>query len=123
MIVLCNTSGVPVSLISNAAMRVYNGKSPIVKRDTYQEKPWEEETIKEAVGVYASGEGTNIELFRKENGEIGMRLEGKEQVMIPVNPYMAIIRGKMSDGNLSLYWRNGHVFAIRYGGRMIPKSR
>ena len=123
VIVLCNTSGVPVSLISNAAMRVYNGKSPIVKRDTYQEKPWEEETIKEAVGVYASGEGTNIELFRKENGEIGMRLEGKEQVMIPVNPYMAIIRGKMSDGNLSLYWRNGHVFAIRYGGRMIPKSR
>ena len=52
-----------------------------------------------------------------------MRTDGKEQNLIPVNPRMAIIRGKMTDGNITLYWRNGKIFAIRYGGRMIPKSK
>ncbi len=123
VIVLCNTSGVPVSLIADALMRVYNGKSPIVTRDKYQEVSWDEKTIGEAVGMYVSGEGTEVELYQKEDGTVGMRTDGKEQNLIPVNPRMAIIRGKMTDGNITLYWRNGKIFAIRYGGRMIPKSK
>lgn len=123
VIVLCNTSSVPVSLIADGVMRVYNGKSPIVTRDKYQEEPWDPKTLQEAAGWYRSGEGTEVELYQKEDGCLGMRLEGKEQTILPVSPYMAIVRGKMSDGNVSLYWRGGHVFAIRYGGRMIPKSK
>jgi CubicO group peptidase (beta-lactamase class C family) len=33
VIVLCNTSGVPVGIISDALMKMYNAHSPIMKRD------------------------------------------------------------------------------------------
>ena len=77
--------------------------------------------MEQAVGTYISGEGSRVELYQKGDGSLGMRLNEKEQNVIPVSPYMAVICGKRSDGMISLYRRNGNIFAIRYGGRMIPK--
>ena len=36
VIVLCNTSGVPVRLISDALMRMYNGRNPVDRRDVWR---------------------------------------------------------------------------------------
>ena len=121
VIVLCNTSGVPVSLISDAAMKMYNGTNPLNKRDTYTYTPWTEETIAQACGKYFSGEGSEVELYKKEDQSIGLRIDGKEQNIIPVQPQLAIIRNKMTDGILRLFKKNQQVFAIGYGGRMIKK--
>ena len=93
------------------------------------------ETAKEAKGevtVIAGYRDKNIFLqdeFEKagkfviatEDGSLGMRLNEQEQNVIPVSPYTAVICGKRSDGMISLYRRNGNIFAIRYGGHMIPK--
>ena len=56
VIVLCNTSDVPVSAIADAAMRMYHGRNPLEDRGLYQENPWSEKTRKAAVGCYLSSE-------------------------------------------------------------------
>ena len=43
VMVLCNTSGVPVSTIADAAMRMYHGRNPIEDRFVYQETEWDAE--------------------------------------------------------------------------------
>ena len=124
VIVLCNTSNVPVSLISNAMMKAYNGKNPIEKRDVWQITPWSEETIAAASGVYSSGEGTTAELYRKADGTIGAREEGVEKNIIPVSPYTAIIRNKYSDLFIRLIFNEERgIYAMAYGSRLIPKSK
>lgn len=122
VIVLCNTSDVPVSLISDAAMKMYCGRNPISVRGMWQTEPWSMETVQKACGMYVSGEGTMVQLYQKEDGTIGMRVEGKDQNILTVNPTDAIIRRKMTDGYLRLCMRGGEVFAIAYGSRMIPKA-
>ena len=124
VIVLCNTSNVPVSLISNAMMKAYNGQNPIEKRDVWQITPWSEETIAAASGVYSSGEGTTAELYRKADGTIGAREEGVEKNIIPVSPYTAIIRNKYSDLFIRLIFNEERgIYAMAYGSRLIPKSK
>ena len=83
VIVLCNTSGVPVRLISDALMRMYNGRNPVDRRDVWQETSWDEETILEAQGMYISGEGTKAELYRKKDGSFGGKREWKRDPHYP----------------------------------------
>ena len=123
VIVLCNTSGVPVSLISDAFMRAYNGRSPIDRRDSFQECDWNAATLAEAAGNYASGEGTSLRIFEKKAGEPGIVLDGEERPLIPVSPCAAMIRNRYSDGYLKLLHReDGSIFAAAYGSRLIPKE-
>jgi len=124
VIILCNTSNVPVSLISNALMKVYNGKNPIEKRDTWQETPWSEETKQGAVGTYISGEGTTAELYLKEDGSMGVRDGGVEKELLTVSPYTAIVRNKYSDLFIRLISDEERgIYGMAYGSRLIPKSR
>ena len=124
VIVLCNTSGVPVRLISDALMRMYNGRNPVDRRDVWQETSWDEETILEAQGMYISGEGTKAELYRKKDGSLGARENGKEIPIIPVGPKTAIVRNKYSDLFIRLIQNESRgIYAIAYGSRLIPKSR
>ena len=123
VIVLCNTSGVPSGLVSDAFLRAYNGKSPIVTRDVFQETPWEDETIRRAAGYYESGEGTKLELYRKEDGTLGCREDGEEKAIIPVSPVSAIIRNPYSDLFLRLVQNEERgIYAISCGSRLIPRG-
>lgn len=124
VIILCNTSGVPVKVISDALMKMYNGRNPIDKRDVWQETTWDEETIRDAVGMYISGEGTTVELYKKEDGTIGARESGKEVSIIPVSPKNAIFRNKYSDLFIRLIQNEKRgIYAIAHGSRLIPKSK
>lgn len=123
VIILCNTSGVPVNLISNALFRVYNGKSPAVSRDQYQETPWSRETIEEAAGTYESGEGTKIEIFALKDGTPGIRENGASRELVTVNPFAAFVRTPFTDTYLRLHRKEGKsIYAITFGSRMIPRS-
>jgi len=122
VIVLCNTSGVPMGLISDALMKMYNGRSPIVSRDIYRETKWSDKTINEAIGTYESGEGAKIQFYKKSNGKIGAIENGVEKNIIPVNCHAAIIRNTMTDEYLKLnFTEDKGIFAITYRSRMIPK--
>lgn len=125
VIVLCNTSDVPVSAIADAAMRMYNGRNPVDMREMYQDNPWTEKTVKAAVGSYSTDEGqvqnSVVEIF-VEDGKVGLRADGKVQPFIMVNETVGLVRGFVKDGYVKLYKDgDGNVFAIGYGGRMLRK--
>jgi len=125
VIVLCNTSDVPVSAIADAAMRMYNGRNPVDMREMYQDNPWTEKTVRSAVGSYATDEGqvqnSVVEIF-VEDGKVGLRADGKVQPFIMVNENLGLVRGFVKDGYVKLFKDgDGNVFAIGYGGRMLRK--
>ena len=127
VIVLCNTSDVPVSAIADAAMRMFHGRNPIDMRTEYQDTPWTEKTIQAAVGSYATNEGqvqnSVVEIF-VEDGVVGLRADGKKQPFIMVNENVGLVRGFVKDGYVKLFKNgDGDVFAIGYGGRMLPKQK
>lgn len=81
-------------------------------------------TILEAQGMYISGEGTKAELYRKKDGSLGARENGKEIPIIPVGPKTAIVRNQYSDLFIRLIQNESRgIYAIAYGSRLIPKSR
>lgn len=127
VIVLCNTSDVPVSVIADAAMRMYHGRNPVDNRGMYEDNPWSEKTVRAAVGEYVSlendGDQADIEICM-ENGKTGVRAGGKEQPFIMVNETTGLIRGYVKDAYIKLFKDGeGDVFAIGYGGRMLRKRK
>lgn len=127
VVVLCNTSDVPVSVIADAAMRMYNGRNPVDTREMYQENPWTDKTVKAAVGSYATNEGqveNSVVTICEEQGSVSLYADGVKQPFIMVNETVGLIRGFMKDGYVKLFKdANGDVFAIGYGGRMLRKCR
>lgn len=122
VIVLCNTSDVPVSVIADAAMRMYHGRNPIDYRDIYQENPWTEATRKASVGHYVSGEGTVIDI-EAAGEDIRVLVDGQEKNFVMVQENLGIIRGYVKDAYLTLFKNeSGDVFATGFGGRMLPKK-
>lgn len=127
VIVLCNTSDVPVSAIADAAMRMYNGRNPVDMREMYQENPWTEKTVKAAVGSYATNEGqveNSVVKICEEDGTVCLYADGVKQPFIMVNENVGLIRGFVKDGYVKLFKdEDGDVFAIGYGGRMLRKYK
>lgn len=124
VMVLCNTSDVSVSIVADAAMKMYNGKDPINKRDTFQETPWTQEIIDQACGTYESLEGGTVVLYKKEDGSIGMKNDKREIDIRPVQPLLAITKGKLSDGIVKLFHSEEKgVWAITTGSRIVPKKK
>lgn len=124
VIVLCNTSDVPTGVIADAAMRMYHGRMPLEKREIYQEYEWSEDTKQAVCGVYRSGEGVELELYRgAENaGRMEARVGGQEVRFVAVQENLGIIRNTNKDAYVKLFRReDGTVFAVGYGGRMLPR--
>lgn len=123
VIVLCNTSDVPVSVISDALMRMYAGYSPLSTRE-YREYPWEKETITKALGTYCSLEDSSFELIQNEDGTLSIKDENSTRDVITISPKAAIIRNKYSDTFLKLIETEERgIFAMQYGSRVIPKVK
>lgn len=125
VVVLCNTSDVPVSAIADAAMRMFHGRTPIDNRSVYQENPWSEKTVKAAVGRYSSGEDADadVEIY-VEDSKVCVRADGKIQPFVMVQENLGLIRGYVKDAYLKLFKDgDGNVFSIGYGGRMLPKRK
>lgn len=120
VIVLCNTSNVPVHRIADAAMRLINGKCPL-QEEPYETICWEKEMIALAKGIYDSGEGSVIEIYEKED-TVGVKLNGEEKDAAPVQPHMLMVKAPLSGSPLSILIKDKKVWAIRFGGRIIPKA-
>lgn len=125
VVVLCNTSDVPVSVIADGAMRMYHGRAPLEPRDLYRECPWSADTKKSVCGVYRSGEGQELELYEEEKeGDIQARVNGKKVSFVTVQEDLGLIREMNKDACVKLFRdEEGAVFAVGYGGRMLPRCR
>ena len=121
VIVLCNTSGVPVSVISDALMRMYAGIAPVIPR-TVHEQDWPEELRRAAAGAYASGEGTAFEIIAKENGKLHVKDENGEKQLVMTGMKTAVVRNLYSDTELKpVFDRSDHLIGMMYGSRIIPR--
>jgi hypothetical protein len=125
VIVLCNTSDVPVSTIADAAMRMYRGRDVPENRGIYRECEWSREKKLAACGIYGADEGDSVELFLPdgEDGELSARADGRELRFVTVQEDLGIIRNPDKDGYVRLYHdENGKIFAAGFGGRMLPRK-
>lgn len=121
VMVLCNTSGVPVSTIADAAMKMYNGKTQLEDRDVYTECEWSESVKRSVSGVYSSGEGDGLEIYL-EDGVPKAKADGEEAKFVAVQENLGIIRNVNKDAYVKLFLNeNEEVFAVGFGGRMLPK--
>ncbi len=123
VVVLCNTSGVPVSAVAQAAMRMLADLPP-VEQPAYRERPWDEETVRAACGSYECDEGTTAELVPYENG-IGIVSGDTVLPMKMLAPDVLVFRDRMVDGDVKLFFRkkDGSVWGLRRGGRVLKKIK
>ena len=120
IIVLCNTSDVPVSRISDALFMAYTDLSEDIHKP-YPEAAWSAELCTNIQGEYQSGEGTSFAI-REENGSLILKSEDSERTIQPISDSLAIVRGKWSDTVLEPITNEKRgLFAVRYGSRVIPK--
>ena len=122
VVVLCNTSGVPVSLIADAALRLYSGLPMLAERKTPEPFCWDEAFKTQAAGIYRSCEGDSFEVKLREDGTLYTVEEGEEKGLIPIGTHIALIPGKFSDAKVKFYTRQGKVFAVLKGSRILPKE-
>ena len=124
VIVLCNTSDVPVTPVSDAFLKAYHGSDPSYVREEFKEYPWTEQIISEACGEYSSGEGTNVVIATDVDNKLKLTCDGKEKEFLTITPYTGIVRGKYSDTDVELIRNEKRgLYAIRYGSRLIPKTK
>lgn len=123
VMVLCNQTGVPVAGIAEAAMRWFAGL-PLEKPDIFVDTPWTGRQLKDAVGVYRSGEGTVCEIFDKD-GVPGVRVDGREVTARPVEPNVLEVGDSPDSRGLMITLRSEErgIYAVRYGARLIPKEQ
>ena len=121
VVVLCNTSGVPVSQISNALFRWFDGQEPYTEPQ-FHEVCWTKEQIEAACGAYQSGEGTRIEITAPE-GRLKVTVAGETVDFITAAPDMLIVRHPFNTADMIfLSGGDGRPFAVRFGGRIVPRE-
>lgn len=123
IIVLCNTSGIPVSVIADAAMRMYHGRTPLPTRDLYQPYVWSNQMLHSALGTYVSLEDESLEISLVDD-TLQLTVDGgAARELIPVQENLAMMHGTWSDSTVMFYKNEvGEVFAVRFGGRMMRKK-
>ena len=120
VVVLCNTSSVSVGLIAEAALRLALGQEPVPEKASIQPMAWDALTRESLPGIYRSGEGVELAIQQTEEG-FSAAIEGKPRPLIPVSRGCGVMEGRFSDDKIYLHHREGRIFAIGYGSRMIPK--
>lgn len=63
VVVLCNTSGVPVTSIGLSALRLLNNKEPKPSGISYHDIVWSDDLVTKTIGEYATDEGDSIHLI------------------------------------------------------------
>ncbi|MEG0377516.1 MAG: serine hydrolase domain-containing protein [Eubacterium sp.] len=123
VIILCNTSDVPVGGIAEAALNLGLGKPAKSQRFHFENKLWSKQLTEAACGVYASGEGTKIELYTNKEGALMLKNGEKDYPVTMLEPYHGMIADDYSDTFIQMIEnKKGLIFAVRYGSRILPKQ-
>ena len=120
-VVLCNTSGVPVSWIGSALMRAAAGRSPLTEPQ-YSTMPWDEQTIQDACGTYRSLEEDESVVLASAGREITVN-DGEQEYSLSMTVCgKGIIQHPYSVTDVALLRKNGTVYALQYGSRIYKKD-
>lgn len=121
VVTLCNTSGVPAAAISNALITLFNGGDPTAMK-TWRPIEWSEEQKENACGVYQDGEGTRIEISLTD-GALDVSVDGEKADYTLTAPDMLIVHHPFSTADMAFLSRDDdRPFAVRFGGRIVPRE-
>jgi len=122
VIALCNTTSVPVSLITWGVMMHYKGKSPNTHRSTYRDIAWDIIDKQDAQGIFSSGDHLpNIEIVL-ECSELLLCINGRYRILRPVERDLLIIEGRSTVTEVIVHRDDrGHIWAITYNARMAVR--
>ncbi|MCD6436165.1 MAG: beta-lactamase family protein, partial [Clostridiales bacterium] len=122
VIVLSNTSNIPVSAIAIAALKLSFDKLPIKEISNIDKITWSRETIKNTIGTYSSEEGTNIEILDLGNS-IKVIIDGKPFAVRIISNNLISTKNKLIENhNRIIRDENNIATAIYSGSRMIPRK-
>lgn len=120
-LVFANTSDVPSSAIAVKAMRA--AVDMPLDEPELPERPWSADLIRRAAGYYESGEGATVELIPEGSG-IKLIVRGKETACRMIMPGVLEIHPPLTkDDIIAIQDGSGRVYAMRMGGRIIPRAR
>ena len=120
-VVLCNTSNIPSSYIADTALKLLIGLEPAEPQILPAGEEWDPEILESAAGSYRSGEGAHIEIVRE--GKTLQRVQDGGNILLePVCGCIGLFDGPFVKDRLTFLKRDGRVFALRSGARLIPKE-
>lgn len=123
-IILCNTEDVPVSGIAEALLKMGLGLEAESERHHFKNTPWNPELLDAACGVYASGEGTKVELCKNEKGEAMVKNGTKTYALTMIEEAQAMIANDYSDTYIRMISDDARgIFAMGYGSRILPRQK
>lgn len=122
IVVLCNTGGVPVSLIGLTGLRYFNKKIASPFSVNYKDITWSKDLIDKTIGSYKSDEGADIEIYF-ENGQLKINNSGKVNVLRTVQENLLIIENKLEMNTMKILRDSDkRAWAIYSGSRVIKKT-
>ena len=120
-VVLCNTSGVPVSGIGEALLRFCTGKE-LFPGKTYPAAVWSAEVIQNACGHYHTDEDDDVEIRHKAE-HIVVISNGIEHVLTVTGPYTGVLVHPYTETDIELiHTRKRGIYGLRYGSRILKKE-
>ena len=126
VVVLCNTSGVPVAKIATAALMWCNEQPVDRERISFRKMNWSKEMCEALVGDYLAGEGSTYQISLDEIGKPQIRFNEEEtwHQIEPVLPELGLVKIKMNETELRpLFNDQGYIWAMMYGNRTVPRRR
>ena len=122
-VVLCNLTGFPAAKVWLGAINLLLGlpvDNPLVKKEIC---PQPESQLLKLAGTYRSGEGANI-VVRVKDGKLQAEVDDKVYPVETTGPDTAVVTIKQVENHVRfLFDWTGEVWALRYGSRLILKSR
>jgi len=123
VVVLCNTSNVPVALIAKELLcTVLNMPKPVVEIPPVVMWTVNEKTA--IIGKYESKEGDTIEVVEAvDDNSLVVTIENVTYPLITTGVGVAYFEGKFAPTILQFFYNEtGQSYAIRHGYRMLPKK-
>lgn len=122
VVVLCNTSGVPVAALAKAAMKMANNHSPLEPIHNFKDCPWSQDEKEKALGTYVSGEGSTFVISLKEE-KLYIEIAQEEMPLRTVLPSLALAPTNLVPSEVRFYKNDeDKVWAIGFGGRIIMRK-
>ena len=123
VVVLCNTSQVSVSAISDMAIRLASGYPAQPSEIGFEPIVWDDATMDDLCGNYATQEDTNVTIL-KHGTMFRVLINGAETIAFPINRYMLRVKRLVEDMIVRVYRDDdGKTYALGGGYRMIPKVK
>ncbi|HHT85830.1 MAG: serine hydrolase domain-containing protein [Bacillota bacterium] len=122
-VVLSNLTGFPASKVWLGAVNLLLGlpvDHPIVTKEL---SPQPEQVLLRLAGTYRSGEGANI-VVRVKDGKLEAEVDSKIYPVDTTGPDTAVVTIRGTENHVRfLFDSSGEVWALRYGSRLILRSR